>query len=587
MNRNQNSHFALAPKRNDMPRSRIDTSFSNLTTFNTGDLIPLCRPLEILPGDTLTMDTAKVIRMQTLIAPIFSNLYLDVYWFFVPHRLVHEHFKEVMGENNSSPWIPSVEYTVPQVEAPSGGWSKGSLADHFGIPIGVDGFSVSAYPFRSYCKIVNDWFRSEVLSDPVNLPLGDSNITGNNGTDPVTDLVKGGMPYKACKFFDQFTGCLPEPQKGSAVVAPLLGSAPVYGMDNEPLILRSLAKIGDVITQGAYDRYVGSSYTGLPGGELASMNLNWAQSKVTNLPYKGNVSLASPSDPESNTLMNVISKEKVDSTHNTTLYADLNTIQGVDINSLRLGFQLQKLLERDARSGTRYIELIKAHFSVDSPDARLQRSEYLGGSRIPIHINQVVQNSETGSTPQGNVTAYSLTSDYHSDFTKSFTEHGYVIGLGVVRYDHCYQQGLDELWTRKSRFDFYWPVLSCISEQPIYTRTLYLPAYQAAVPGVSDEVNPIFGFQEAWSSYRYQNNMISGEMRSDYTVSLDCWHLADDYTARPYLSDSWIREDASIVDRVLAVSGNVADQFMGDFFFKMKFTRCMPLYSIPGLIDHF
>lgn len=549
MTRNTNSRFALNPTRIDMSRSRFDRSSSYKTTFNVGDLIPFYVD-EVLPGDTFSVDTSKVVRMQTLLTPIMDNVYLDTYFFFVPNRLTWEHWREMMGENRQSAWLPTVEYTVPQLTSPSGGWQVGTIADYFGIPTGVANLSVNALPFRAYALICNEWFRDENLTDPLNIPVSDATVAGSNGSTYVTDIVKGGKPFKAAKYHDYFTSCLPAPQKGPDVTISVLDGSniPVHTLPDKhesspyPLSFStsqgipvpSLVGIGSDSTAGQLITYAGDS-PGLKNLALYPNNL-WATTQ-------GNLAVAT-------------------------------------INQLRIAFQIQKLYERDARGGTRYIEILKAHFGVTSPDARLQRPEYLGGSRIPINVNQVVQSSSTESsgTPQGNTAAYSHTVDSHSDFTKSFVEHGFVIGLMVARYDHSYQQGLERFWSRKDRFDYYWPVFANIGEQAVKNKEIF-----AQGTAVDDEV---FGYQEAWADYRYRPNRVTGEMRSQYAQSLDIWHLADDYDKLPALSDSWIREDSSTVNRVLAVSDNVSAQLFCDIFVRCLATRPMPLYSIPGLIDH-
>lgn len=544
-NRNVESHFAYNPTNIDIQRSSFDLSRSWKTTFNVGDIVPLCPPMEVLPGDTFQVDTSKVVRLQTLLTPMMDNLYMDTYWFYVPNRLVWNHWKEFMGENNESAWLPSTEYSVPQITPPENGWNIGTIADYFGLPVKADaetGLEVSALPFRGYALICNDWFRSEVVSDPLVISTGDADQVGSNGTG-LSDVALGGMPYKAAKFFDLFTGCLPSPQKGTNVKIPLTtdGFAPV-----------GTRRITHGYNDGPLNAAIGSSTT--------EYKLNSANSSG------GALSLATSSTYGVKPI---------------NLWASVSDVSAT-INDLRLAFQIQKLYEKDARGGSRYIEVLKAHFGVTSPDARLQRPEYLGGNRIPLNINQVIQQSgDANETFLGDLGATSLTVDNHSDFTHSFVEHGMLFCLGVVRYDHTYQQNVEKMWTRKSRFDYYWPVLANIGEQPVYTRQVFMS------PQSQDtDWNDVFGYNEAWAEYRYLPNGVSCEMRSDAPQSLDSWHLADDYSDAPTLSDSWIREDKSNVDRVLAVSSSVSKQCFADFYFKIKATRPMPVYSVPGLIDH-
>lgn len=551
MNRNTESHFSLVPHV-DISRSRFDRSASLKTSFNAGDVVPFFLE-EVLPGDTFSVDTSKVVRMQTLLTPMMDNVYLDTYYFFVPNRLVWDHWKEFCGENTESAWIPQTEYTMPQITSPAGqGWSVGTLADYFGIPIGVAGLSVSALPFRAYALIMNEWFRDQNLQDPLVVPTDDSTVAGVNSGTFVTDVAKGGKPFIAAKYHDYFTSALPAPQKGPDVTIPVAqaGSYPVVALKNVnnnslntcPLIF------GDF--NGNYGTINPRTYSSLNSpSDQADTSLVWSQ------PYNGAV----PSN-----LMAV---------------ADGNAAAAT-INQLRLAFQIQKFYERQARGGSRYTEVVRSFFGVTSPDARLQRPEYLGGNRVPININQIVQQSgtESSGTPQGTVVGQSLTTDKHSDFTKSFTEHGLIIGVMVARYDHTYQQGLNRLWSRKDKFDFYWPVFANIGEQAIKNKEIFAQG--------TDKDNEVFGYQEAWAEYRYKPNMVTGEMRSAYAQSLDVWHLADDYSTLPSLSDSWIREDKANIDRVLAVTSAVSNQFFADIYVKNYCTRPMPMYSVPGLIDH-
>lgn len=547
MSRNAESHFAVNPTRIDMSRSRFDRSSSYKTTFNVGQIIPFYVD-EVLPGDTFSIDTSKVVRMQTLLTPVMDDIFLDTYYFFVPNRLTWNHWKQFMGENTESAWIPSVEYEIPQLTAPEGGWNIGTIADYMGIPTGVSGLSVNALPFRAYALIMNEWFRDENLSDPLNIPVTDATVQGVNTGTFVTDVAKGGLPYTAAKYHDYFTSALPAPQKGPDVTIPV-----------------STATAFPVITQDEKVPNPGSSAMTITApGVTAGYSLGFQPN--------GGLSVSNTGGPTGNWVSGF-------TPNNLWAQAEGNTVVAT-INQLRLAFQIQKLYERDARGGTRYIEILKSHFGVTSPDARLQRPEYLGGNRIPININQVVQSSSTDAsgTPQGNTAAYSLTSDNHSDFTKSFVEHGFLIGVMVARYRHTYQQGLERFWSRKDRFDYYFPVFANIGEQAIKNKEIYAQG--------TEKDDEVFGYQEAWADYRYRPNRVTGEMRSAAPQSLDIWHLGDDYESLPSLSDSWIREDSKTVNRVLAVSDNVSAQLFCDIYVRNLCTRPMPLYSIPGLIDH-
>lgn len=550
MNRNTESHFATLPKV-DISRSTFDRSASLKTSFNVGQIVPFFID-EVLPGDTFDIKTSKVVRMPSMITPIMDNIYLDTYYFFVPNRLVWSHWKEFNGENTESAWIPKTEYEIPQLTAPAGGWNVGTLADYFGIPTGVPKLSVSALPFRAYALIMNEWFRDQNLSDPLSIPVDDATVQGVNTGTFVTDVAKGGLPYTAAKYHDYFTSCLPSPQKGPDV------EIPVSPGTNYPVV--PLAKKVGLTPDQNVQWHVFHKGTGQKAPETGDYFM------------QGYGGLYELNDSVAGTRSDL---------YPTNLWAiNDGSVSSATINQLRLAFQVQKLYERDARGGTRYIEILKSHFGVTSPDARLQRPEYLGGNRLPITINQVLQQSGTldAGTPQGTPTGQSLTTDVHGDFKKSFVEHGYIIGVMVARYDHTYQQGIERFWSRKSRFDFYWPVFANIGEQAVLNKEIY------AQGSAKDE--EVFGYQEAWADYRYKPNRVTGEMRSQYPQSLDVWHLADDYDSLPSLSDSWIREDSGTVNRVLAVSEKNSNQLFADIYVQNRCTRPMPVYSIPGLIDH-
>lgn len=549
MSRNTESRFAINPTNINISRSIFDRSSSLKTSFNVGDLVPFYVD-EVLPGDTFDVSTSKVIRMQTLITPVMDNLYLDTYYFFVPNRLVWNHWKEFNGENTESAWLPKTEYEIPQVTSPATtGWTAGTIADYMGIPTGVDGLSVNALPFRAYALIVNEWFRDQNLQDPVDIPVDEITVAGVNTGNYITDLYKGGKPFVCAKYHDYFTSCLPSPQKGPDVTISIGENVPVVPSSTMNNVSNDVLKWADVGSEppswsGTGTRALGINSTG------QSKAYNASGSVVDTLIYPSN------------------------------LVADLSGFSVVTVNQLRMAFQIQKLYERDARGGTRYVEILKSHFGVTSPDSRQQRPEYLGGNRVPINIDQVVQtsNSAEGVTPQGNVTGYSQTNDSHNDFTKSFTEHGFIIGLMVARYDHTYQQGLERFWSRKDRFDFYWPVLANIGEQAVLNKEIYAQGTEVD--------NEVFGYQEAWADYRYKPNRCTGEMRSSHATSLDSWHFGDDYNSLPRLSSSWIMEDKSNVDRTLSVTSSVSNQLFGDIYIKNRTTRPMPMYSIPGMIDH-
>lgn len=573
MNRETNAHFSETPTVN-IGRSKFDRSFDHKTTFNTGELVPIFFDGSIMPGDSIKMDMAEVVRMMTPITPVMDNMNLDIYFFFVPYRLVWEHLANFFGENDTAPWTQQIEYEIPQIEAPEGGWTKGSLADHFGYPTKVDGFKRSALPFRAYAKIVNDWFRDENLKNPLYIHTGDADITGvdilDNNLDPVTDIEKGAICFKAAKSHDYFTSCLPQPQKGPSVPLPIGDKAPVI-WDSENLT---------------------NTWTSYPSG--------------TSLDGKRAV-LRSPT--ETSTAVSAEDKTAGNWPSAPATYGmsvDLSSAVGATVNALRQAFAVQRFYEKQALYGTRYIEFIKGHFQVTNPDFRLQRSEYLGGTRIPININQVVQTDSSGErlhveyaqgsstptwsmtdqTPQGNTAAYSLTSGRDEGlFTHSFTEHGIVIGLAVCRLaSHTYQQGINRMWARKKMLDFYLPEFANLGNQPVYNYEIMTQGENVVDSDGNVIDNQVFGYQEAYADYRYMPDIVTGEMRSNYDQSLDIWHWADYYKNLPSLGSDWIDEDRVNVDRTLAVQNH--DQYFGDFYFKCIYTRPMPLYSVPGLIDH-
>ena len=571
MNRNVESHFALNPTNIDIRRSTFDRSHSLKTSFNVGDIVPFFVD-EVLPGDTFNVDTSKVVRLQTLLTPVMDNIYLDTYFFFVPNRLTWSHWKQFNGENTESAWIPQTEYEIPQITAPaSGGWSVGTIADYLGVPTGVPNLSVSALPFRAYALVMNEWFRDENLSDPLVVPVDDATVAGVNTGTFVTDVCKGGLPYKAAKYHDYFTSCLPSPQKGPDVAIPVADAGNYNVVGNGKV----LGFTDGTKLAGANSLYSSGTFVGSAVNQFGTAigSANPISGGSLDLKGLGIATQAQLGDDLSNSGLIAVAS---------------GNAQAATINQLRMAFQIQKLYEKDARGGSRYIEILKSHFGVTSPDARLQRPEYLGGNRVPININQVVQQSATasGETAQGTVTGMSVTTDTHSDFTKSFTEHGFVIGVMVARYDHTYQQGLERFWSRKDRFDYYWPVFANIGEQAVKNKEIFAqgPATKDSAGNVIDD--QVFGYQEAWADYRYKPSRVTGEMRSQYAQSLDVWHLADDYSALPMLSDSWIREDKANVDRVLAVTSAVSNQLFADIYIKNRTTRPMPMYSIPGLIDH-
>ena len=541
MNRNSEYSFAQNPQVG-VSRSRFQRNNDNKTTFNTGDLIPIYLD-EVLPGDTHEINMACVMRMATPIFPVMDNAFCDFYFFFVPNRLLWEHWKEFMGENKETAWTPKTEYSIPQVTAPAEGWAEGTLADYLGLPTKVKGISVSALPGRAYGLIYNEWFRNQNITQPTLVEVTDATTTGKNDGSKTNDsAITLAKPLKAAKVFDYYTGALPEPQKGEPITLPLSGNAAIFMYKDDTLKTKGTLNNKETLF--------------LQGGSGAQGQL-----------YNNNKALA------------VMGATASGGTTADAAYlgADLTTINAATINQLRQAFQIQKLLEKDARGGTRYREVLREHFGVISPDSRMQIPEYLGGYRLPINVSQVIQTSSTDNTsPLGNTAALSVTTMNKPMFTKSFTEHGFIMGLAVVRTDQTYQQGIERMWSRTGRYDYYWPVLANIGEQAILNKEIY------AQGNAKD--NEAFGYQEAWADYRYKPSKVTGLFRSNAKQSLDAWHYAQDYDTLPTLSTDWMEQGEAEMKRTLAVQSQ--PDFIADFYFMNKTTRCMPLYSIPGLIDH-
>jgi hypothetical protein len=533
----------------ERPRSKFDRSHQLLTTINEGDLVPIYCD-EVLPGDTAKIHLNGLIRMSTPIYPIMDNCYMDTYFFFVPCRLLWEHWENMFGENDTNYWAEKTEYSTPTAEIKGGGIKNGTIGDYFGMPTNVP-LKVNALPARAYAMIYNEWFRDENLEAPIMLGYKKTDKAGNS-EDPEVDggnyankpettasISEGAMyatkPAKAGKFHDYFTSCLPSPMKSDPVEISLSGNAAVRGYKDLGYKHTIERNVIPVINGTLRD-----------GGEV-SVTPNYAVLKST----EGGMGF---------------------------LGADLSGVSAISIQDLRMAIALQHIFESDARNGTRYREFLSGTWGVTSPDSRLQIPEYIGGQRIAINVNQVVQTSQTDPTTGqalGNTAAYSLTTCSKQMVDYAATEYGYIIGLAVVRVEHSYQQGLATKWTRGGRFTYYDPRLAALGEQPVYNREIYA---QGTV-----EDDEIFGYQECWADYRYKPSYVTGEMRSNYQTSLDAWHYADDYDKLPRLSAEWIQEGTQNIDRTIAVTSAKSHQFLCDFYFNEDWYREMPIYSIPGI----
>lgn len=537
----------------EKPRSRFDRSKRIQTTLDAGLLIPIYWD-EVYPGDSITMDFSHVTRMLTPIAPVMDNCWLDVFAFYVPRRLTWEHWKEFNGENTTGPWTPQINYEIPQIKAPSGGWDVGSLADYMGLPPGIE-CEEDATPFRAYALIWNEWFRDENLKDPCYISMGDATITGVNkgvGYDYVTDTEKGAFPLPVAKAHDYFTSALPAPQRGPSVQLPLGKEAYVRFGDNE------------AITPGSTNTAL------LKANAIIGMDAQLGNEGIV-LPFKDD---------------GTDLRTSFDTNKGNRLIADLSTATAATITELRNAFAVQRYLESMARGGGRYTEVIRNIFGVTSPDARQQRPEYLGGHRFPINIDQVLQTSSTDVvSPQGNTAAYSVTVNAENLLTYSATEHGMIFVLCAIRQAHSYAQGIEKKWSRKKLTDFYVPQFSHLSEQPILCKELYAQGENVtdAEGNVIDD--KVFGYQEAWSELRYSPAQVTGYMRPQVNQSLAIWNYADHYTQLPYLSGEWIDETKANIQRTLAVQ--TGPQFKMDVYMKSYWTRVLPKNSTPGLLDHF
>lgn len=527
-------------------RSTFNRPSRTKTSFNEGRLIPFYLD-EVLPGDTFNVKTNCLIRLSNpAVKPVMDDMYLDYYYFFVPSRILWSHFEEMHGENKSDAWTQRTEFVVPISD--SGSVARGSFLDYLGLPEGCTAKGLSLLPYAAYLKVWNDWFRDENFQSP----LFDLTVIYNaaSGSSPVLSCSHSSSAsvLQVNRYHDYFSSCLPSPQKGTAVTLPLGTTAP-------------LNLFGEVS--------VSSNFVNNSAGTIVT-----GQNLVT-------VGSTAPANPiQVQAAGGAVGIDGSFDTADINGYADLATATAANINAFREAFQLQKLFERDARGGTRYTEMLKAHYGVSNGDARMQRPEFLGGKHQLLNMSQVAQTNYSTATGNGlgQVGAFSVTGTSDGSFVKSFTEFGYVIGVACVRVKHSYAQGINKMFTRKRRFDFYYPGLANIGEQPVYKKELY--GFDSALD------SEVFGFNEAWADYRYKPDIVSGMLRPGVSTDMTAWTYSDNYSAAPSLSDTWLKEYPSNIDQTLAVPAATADQFLADFAVVNKATRPMPLYSVPGLIDH-
>lgn len=556
MNRNKDAGFNQVP-RLDITRSRFKRRQDVKLTLDAGKLIPFYVD-EVLPGDTFSIDQAAIIRMTTPIFPVMDNCYMDIYYFFTPNRILWKNWKRFMGENDTGPWAQKQEYTIPQIRVYADSRNdlplEGSLMDYMGIPTKAckkgnknTEFEVNALPFRAYAMIWQEWFRDQNVDNPAINSDGDETVSYKDTNDEakidemLKEAYRGARPLPVNKFHDYFTSATPSPQKSAEpVTIPLGGKAPVYGYE-----------------------YNSNNKT---QGKLQFISRNGQNPTIENT-----------NDGPAEINAYEIDENGQYFYQSMRLYTDMSQVNATTINQLRQAFQVQKYYEQLARGGSRYREMIYSMFHTKISDKTVQIPEYLGGTRITINMSQVIQTSgTTAESPQGNTAAVSVTPYNGSMFTKSFEEHGYVIGVCCIRHDHTYQQGLERMWSRKTNLDFYYPVFANLGEQAILKKELYLTG--------TETDNQAFGYQEAWAEYRMKPNRICGKFRSNATGTLDSWHYGDNYKEAPSLSQAWMKEGKSEIQRTLAVENE--PQFIMDTIIDNTSVRPMPMYSIPGLVDH-
>ena len=557
MNRNNERHFNQIPEMK-ASRTRFNRDQTILTTFDAGKLIPFYVD-EVLPGDTFNVDTTAIIRMTTPKYPVFDDAFIDFYYFYCPNRILWDNFKYFMGEVESTPWMPTKNYSIPKINVVGGNTStetpspaEESILDYMGVPTKVKGkYSVNALPIRAYVMIWNEFFRDENVENAAVFKRDDSDVTYRDSRDNdniekmLQEAITGGRCLPVNKFHDYFTSCLPYPQRGPAVSLPMEGNAEVKAYEGVPTKENEV----DLLIRGFNSTTTPSTAQGI---------LNRITSAKDSSPVQ-------------------LHGTKLTETNNSVyLGADLSTVTAATINDLRKAVAVQQYYEALARGGSRYREQVQALWNVVISDKTVQVPEYLGGGRYHVNINQIVQTSgqQTNTdTPIGETGAMSVTPINESSFTKSFEEHGFIIGVCCVRHNHSYQQGLERFWSRTDRLDYYVPQFANIGEQPVKKKEIMLTGT------ATDEET--FGYQEAWADYRMKPNRVSGKMRSNAEGTLDFWHYADNYSTVPTLSQKWMTEGKTEIGRTLIVQDE--PQFFGAIRVANKTTRRMPLYSVPGL----
>lgn len=562
MNRNNERHFNNVPQTH-VSRTRFRRDQNILTTFDAGKLIPFYVD-EVLPGDTFNVSTAAIIRMTTPKFPVFDDAFIDFYYFFCPNRILWDNFKRFMGEADDAPWMPTKTYQVPKLKIASNqeatgqnqliGPKEGSILDYMGVPTkinekeGSEETSINALPIRAYVKIWNEFFRDQNVGNPAALSTDDENrkyndVEKGNAEDTLKWAENGGRCLPVSRFHDYFSSCLPYPQRGPEVTIGLTGNAPVRPY--EDTALKKISRNGEIgVLHGINSATAGIQIIAGEGGEGNPLKLGASNTEGLGL--------------------------------SAYLGTDLSAIEAATINQLRQAFAVQHYYEALARGGSRYREQVRAIFGVSISDKTVQVPEYLGGGRYHVNINQIVQTSgqqTANDTPIGETGAMSVTPINESTFTKSFEEHGFVIGVMCVRHNHSYQQGLERFWSRSDRLDYYFPQFANLGEQPVKKKEIMLTG-----TSTDDET---FGYQEAWADYRMKPNRVSGKMRSNAEGTLDFWHYADNYNTTPTLSQEWMNEGKEEIARTLIEQ--TEPQFFGAIRVMNNTTRCMPLYSVPGL----